>query len=72
MFEIKELTMPDSFEGTYLAVRATQEPGMPVSIGPNGTKIHRSPHPMARTPMAGKGADTKMKASDPTSKSMAA
>ena len=41
IFEIKELAMPDSFDGTYLVVRATQEPGMPVSIGPNGTKINR-------------------------------
>ena len=45
MFEIKELTMPENIEVTYLVVRATHEPGMPFSVGPNGIKIKRDPHP---------------------------
>ena len=34
LFEIKELRTPENIEGTYIAVRATQEAGMPVTIGP--------------------------------------
>ena len=56
--------MPEDIEGTYIVVRATQEAGMPASIGPHGIKLKRERRPgegeMKQTPTAGKGGgDTK-------------